>query len=288
MKKETLEKHINLANDLMYYIYTHIDTDINLDELAQKFAINKFYLHKIFKEVFGRNIYESIKSIRLQKASNLLLTNQHSTISNIANACGYSSQTSFIRAFKARFNMTPKQWRKGGFATYAKALMADIPPVSGTIGSFEEIEPVIVKQPPLQAYYIRDRGYGKQIKYSWQKIQTIIYSFNLQTYQQISLFHDNPAITPLDECHHVAALSTPTHQKIPLPSFHIADGVYARFTLQGNKGDLLHFIHWVYHRWLPQSGYETTTKPPYAIYRKNHHLSDDGFFDMDFYLSVKP
>ena len=39
---------------------------------------------------------ETIKSIRLQKASNLLLTNIHSTISQIANQCGYSSQTSFL------------------------------------------------------------------------------------------------------------------------------------------------------------------------------------------------
>ena len=30
-------------------------------------------MHRVFKEIFGRNIYESIKSIRLQKASNLFL-----------------------------------------------------------------------------------------------------------------------------------------------------------------------------------------------------------------------
>jgi AraC family transcriptional regulator len=46
---------------------------------------NPFYMHRIFKEIFGKNIYESIKSIRLQKASNLLLTNKYSTITEIAN-----------------------------------------------------------------------------------------------------------------------------------------------------------------------------------------------------------
>ncbi len=115
MKQETLDKNIKISNDLMFYFYKHIETDINIDELADHFKINKFYMHKIFKEVFGRNIYESIKSIRLQKASNLLLTNKYSTISKIANECGYSSQTSFIRAFKERFSMTPNKWRKGGY-----------------------------------------------------------------------------------------------------------------------------------------------------------------------------
>lgn len=287
MKRETYLKKIRLANDLMFYIYTHIESDINLDELAESMQIDKFYLHKIFKEIFGRNIYESIKSIRLQKASNLLLTNRYSTISQVANACGYSSQTSFIRAFKERFGMTPKAWRKGGYVAYSNTLTENHSIIQRSTRLFEGMEPTIVKQPPLHAYYIRDRGYGAGIKRSWQKIQTLIYSHNLSDYQLISLFHDNPAITSLSECHHVAAIATSKEsEEINLPKFKIAGGVYAIFEITGTKPDLLKFIQWVYHEWLPQSGYETTTKPPYAIYHKNHHLSEDGVFSMDFYLSI--
>ena len=110
MKKETLQKRTKIANDIMYYIYTHIETNIDIEELSIDLGISKFHMHRIFKEAFGKNIYESIKSIRLQKASNLLLTNKYSTISNIVNQCGYSSQSSFIKIFKDRFEMTPKEW----------------------------------------------------------------------------------------------------------------------------------------------------------------------------------
>ena len=99
MKKETLQKRTKIANDIMYYIYTHIETNIDIEELSIDLGISKFHMHRIFKEAFGKNIYESIKSIRLQKASNLLLTNKYSTISNIVNQCGYSSQSSFIKIF---------------------------------------------------------------------------------------------------------------------------------------------------------------------------------------------
>ncbi|HEY9128841.1 MAG TPA: GyrI-like domain-containing protein [Sulfurovum sp.] len=287
MKRETYLKKIRVANDLMFYIYTHIESDINLDELASSMHIDKFYLHKIFKEVFGRNIYESIKSIRLQKASNLLLTNQYSTISQIADSCGYNSQTSFIRAFKERFGMTPKAWRNGGSIVYSNTLIENQIVNQGSISQFEGMQPTIVKQPSLYAYYIRDRGYGAGIKRSWQQIQTLIYTHDLSNYQLISLFHDNPAITPLSECQHVAAITIDKEIKeINLPKFKIADGVYAVFKLEGEQSDLLRFIQWVYHDWLPKSGYETTTKPPYAIYHKNHHLSEDGRFSMDFYLSI--
>lgn len=282
MKRETYWKHVRIANDLMYYIYTNIDTPINIDEMAETFDIDKFYLHKIFKNIFGRNIYESIKAIRLQKASNLLITNRHSTISQVANACGYSSQTSFIRAFKERFGMTPGNWRKGGYLHYSGTLLQDSPSRRLNIS-----EPEIIKQPSLYAFYIRDNGYGVHIKRSWQKLQTLIYTLNLKQYRLISLFHDNPAITALERCQHVSALSIEKHKEnINLPQFKIEGGVYARFHVRGKREDLLPFIRWVYHTWLPQSGYETTTKPPYAIYHTNHHLSKDESFNMDFYLSI--
>ncbi|MBD3840040.1 MAG: helix-turn-helix domain-containing protein, partial [Epsilonproteobacteria bacterium] len=191
MKRETLEQKIKISNDIMFYIYTNIDTDINMDELAKSYGISKFYMHKIFKEVFDRNIYESIKSIRLQKASNLLLTNKYSTISEIANACGYSSQTSFIRAFKERFSMTPKVWRSGGFLDYSNKIVDQTLKIRNsiiTVESFDDLRPTIVKMPEIKAYYIRHQGYNDEIRQTWQKLQTWIYTNNLESHEQISLF----------------------------------------------------------------------------------------------------
>ena len=34
MKKETLQKRTKIANDIMYYIYTHIETNIDIEELS--------------------------------------------------------------------------------------------------------------------------------------------------------------------------------------------------------------------------------------------------------------
>lgn len=67
MKKETLHKRLMIANDSIYYIYTHIEKHIDIDELSQDFVVSKLNMQRIFKEAFGKNIYESIKSIRLKK-----------------------------------------------------------------------------------------------------------------------------------------------------------------------------------------------------------------------------
>jgi AraC family transcriptional regulator len=290
MKKETLNKKTKISNDILFYIYSHIDVDINMDELAENFNLSKFYMHKIFKEIFGRNIYESIKSIRLQKASSLLLTNKYSTITEIAALCGYSSQTSFIRVFKERFSLTPTEWRKGGYKKYSKQILEESQKAKASNANFNDIEASIVKMPPIEAYYIRHNGYNDEIRQTWQKIQTWTYSNNIKEYRHIALFHDNPVVTHLDECQYVACIEVmdkdiPKDQR--LPKFNISDGIYAKFDVKGVDGDFLKFMNWLYNEWLPNSEYETTTKPPFAIYNKNKYLSDDNHFDLSFYLSVK-
>ena len=290
MKKETLQKRVQIANDIMYYIYTHIDTHIDMNELSSNLNISKFYMHRVFKEIFKKNIYESIKSIRLQKASNLLLTNKYSTNTDVANICGYSSQTSFIRAFKERFEMTPKEWKNGGYKKYSRRIIEQSTKAKRSTAIFDNIEPVIVKMPLIESYYIRHSGYNPEIRSTWQKLQTWVFSNNITEFKQIALFHDNPTITPLDECQYVACIALESKKSVKsdrLPKFNISDGIYAKFDLAGEHGDLLKFIHWVYHEWLPKSEYETTTKPPYVMYRKNNYLSDQKEFDISFYLSIK-
>lgn len=290
MKRSTLNKKNKISNDILFYIYSNIEVDINMDELAEHFNISKFYMHKIFKEIFGRNIYESIKSIRLQKASTLLLTNKYSTITEIAAQCGYSSQTSFIRVFKERFSMTPTSWRKGGYQTYSNTLLAESPKAKESNAKFDNIEATIVKMPEMESYYIRHRGYNNAIKQAWQKIQTWAYTHDVKKYQHIALFHDSPTVTHLEECQYVACIKVEdkeVKENERLPKFKISDGIYAKFDLVGTDGDLLKFMHWLYNEWLPNSEYETTTKPPYAIFKKNKYLSEDNSFELSFYLSIK-
>ena len=289
MKKETLEKRTKIANDIMYYIYTHIETNIDIEELSIDLEISKFHMHRVFKEIFGRNIYESIKSIRLQKASNLLLTNRYSTISSIVNSCGYSSQSSFIKIFKDRFGMSPKEWKNGGYKEYSNEIIKQSKFAMKSKANFDNITPTIVKMKAIESYYIRNRGYNKNIEETWQKLQTWVLTNNIKQYKRAALFHDNPTITPLDECQYIACIIVDDDKNIKsdrIPKFKIAEGVYAKFDLKVKNEDLLPFIQWVYHEWLPRSDYETTTKPSFAIYESIDFIKLDNEYDFSFYVSI--
>lgn len=290
-RKETNLNHSRLANDMMNYINNNIQTDINIDALAMEFGVSKYHFHRIFKEQMGSNIYESIKSIRLQKASNLLITNKYSTITEVANMCGYSSQTSFLRAFKQRFEQTPKQWRQGGYKEYSNKILQESAPASDSTADFSHLTPRIVKSKGGIAYYIRLNGYNKKAFDVWRKLQAWIYTNDIKNYRQIGIYHDNPVITPLSDCHYVACVVPDKSEKLintSLPVFDIMDGVVcAAFDVQGTYGDILKLIQWVYHEWLPNSGFETTTIPSFSQMHKNHFLEEDQSFDITYYLPIR-
>lgn len=288
-KKNTRDIHIEIANKTMSYIYKNIDTPINIDELAISFNVSKIHLHKIFKEQMGINIYESIKSIRLQKASNLLLTNKYSTVTQIANMCGYSSQSSFIKAFKKRFEQTPKQWRNGGYEEYSNKIL-ETTLLLNSLPSFDESKVKIVKTPTRTVYYIRQKGYDNEHgKKKWQQLQAWVYTNELTNYEQIGIYHDNPAITPHEECFYVAAISPNEESELShtnLPCNILPGGLYAAFDIHSKEAEVGWFIKWAYHKWLPQSGFETTTQPSFVIMHKNHFLEKNEV-DATFYLPIR-
>lgn len=289
-KKQTSLIHSKLANDMMNYINNHMNTDINIDQISHELGISKPHLHKIFKEQMGSNIYETIKSIRLQKASNLLITNKHSTISKVASMCGYSSQTSFIRAFKQRFLQTPKIWRDGGFQIYSNNILIKEQNIKLKNIDFSYIKPKIVKAKKRVAYYIRQKGYYENIYNTWLKLQAWVYTNNLNNYEQIGIYHDNPIITSAVDCYYVACIVPKNNQKLKnnsLPSFDIQECICLTFDIKGEYSDIFELIQWVYHKYLPNSGFETSTIPSYIIYDENNFINQTNFFSGTYYVPIE-
>lgn len=290
-KKLTHLKHSILANDLMSYIYDNIQSDINMDEMANNFSISKCHFHKIFKEQTGMAIYETIKSIRLQKASNILITNKYSNISEIANMCGYSSQTSFIRAFKQRFSQTPTYWRKGGYKEYSNKIINAATKNKKASIDFYSLEQNLIKVKPRMAYYIRQKGYSANYKQTWEKLKAWVYSNDIKEYEQIGIYHDNPTLTPLEECNYVACI-VPKDENLRLsqtnlPQLEIQECLCITFKIECLHEDILLLIQWVYHEWLPTSGYETITIPSYIIKENEDFSSSNNIIKGIYHVPVR-
>lgn len=84
---------------------------ILIADLGKKVELSEFKLKKGFREIFGMAIFERLIHHRMQRARKLLIeTNKGEK--EIASLTGYKRLTSFINAFKKRFGVSPKIYRK--------------------------------------------------------------------------------------------------------------------------------------------------------------------------------
>ncbi len=94
-----------------------IDGDLSrhytLEQLARKFAINEFDLKRRFKTRFDMSIYRYLTKARMERARQELLYSEK-PIYQIAASCGYRNASHFSKWFKVRFEVSPKELRKGG------------------------------------------------------------------------------------------------------------------------------------------------------------------------------
>ena len=85
--------------------------ELTVEELSDVCKLNRSYFSKLFKETMGCPPQEFLIRMRLSKATELMRTSRAS-IGDIAQLCGYPNQLHFSRAFKKRYGVSPREWRR--------------------------------------------------------------------------------------------------------------------------------------------------------------------------------
>ena len=93
------------------YLDEHFREKISLDELADKFFINKFYMTRIFKEQYGTSINSYITGLKITQAKELLRFSDDS-LEMIGEKCGIGDANYFSRTFKKVEGISPREYRK--------------------------------------------------------------------------------------------------------------------------------------------------------------------------------
>ena len=84
--------------------------EVALDVLAKAASLSKFHLLRLFKQVHGCTPSGYARQARLARAMALLLSSRLPG-AQIAQACGYDSESAFARAFRRHTGLTPGSWR---------------------------------------------------------------------------------------------------------------------------------------------------------------------------------
>lgn len=101
-----------IADSIQHILQTQFSTRITLSDIANQLGYHPAYIARHYKKVTGSTVMEQLAAIRMQEAKILLQTTSDS-VQQIAEQCGYVSESSFYRDFKKTYGITPFTMRTG-------------------------------------------------------------------------------------------------------------------------------------------------------------------------------
>lgn len=98
----------NPINRAIKFIDDNIQSTISIKSLSKELHMSESNFSHLFKKIVGINPVEYIKNKKLELALEYLKTQ---CVTEVAYNLGYSNISYFIKLFKNKYNMTPKQYK---------------------------------------------------------------------------------------------------------------------------------------------------------------------------------
>lgn len=112
--KRSAGRDRDLMEQAKRYIRQRFDRkELSLDEVAGQVRISSYYFSKLFKRAVGKSFTDYVRTLRIEKAGQLLLCGQYS-VKEVCLLSGYSDPNYFCRIFKRMQGCTPTEYREVG------------------------------------------------------------------------------------------------------------------------------------------------------------------------------
>ena len=98
----------DLLNEVLAYIELHLDEKITLEETAKHFYVSVSTITHLFRQKMGTSFYRCVTQQRLIAAKTCI--SQGMTLEDVSRTVGFADYSSFYRAFKKEYGITPRQY----------------------------------------------------------------------------------------------------------------------------------------------------------------------------------
>lgn len=119
MSKLSNTQTVSITPKALWYIESHLSSELSLDAVAEIAGVSRFHLSRAFAASTGSSLATYLRTRRLSEAAKILAHGAPDILA-VALDAGYGSHEAFTRAFRQHFNLTPDQLR-------ARANLQDIP-----------------------------------------------------------------------------------------------------------------------------------------------------------------
>lgn len=243
------------------YVYTNLDGDLSLDTLADVAALSRFHFHRVFTGMTGETVAAFTRRVRLFRAS-LELVQGDDPIEKIARHCGYNNPSSFARAFRDAYGVTPDAFRKRGVPEPKLRF--------NERGACEMYDVKLETRADIQLAVIPHFGNYMNIGEVFDTAYTTLATrgFSPQIGQMIGVYLDDPSAVPEAELRSFAGAEIIGAADItdPLQKMQIKGGKFAVLTYKGHYMGLSKAYAYLFGDWLPKSGEVPRDSPPFEVY----------------------
>ena len=99
-----------LLDEVLSYIESHLAEKITLADTARHFWVSQSTISQLFRNKLGVSFHRSITQRRLI-AARILIAQDH-PLEDVGRQVGFTDYSTFYRAFKQEFGISPRQYRK--------------------------------------------------------------------------------------------------------------------------------------------------------------------------------
>lgn len=99
-----------LLDQVMAYVESHLAEKLTLSEVAKHFWVSQSTITQTFRNKMGVSFYRLVTQRRLIAAKLLML--EGNSLEDVGRMVGFTDYSTFYRAFKQEFGISPRQFRK--------------------------------------------------------------------------------------------------------------------------------------------------------------------------------
>jgi AraC family transcriptional regulator len=273
MEKSGYRKRLQASID---FIEENVREDLALKDVSFKANASLYHFHRLFRAFVGQSVAEYIRGRRLTHAARDLVRTRKPVI-DIAFDYRYSTPESFLRAFKALYGTTPRDFRKKGLFRPAHRKADLINGAAAAQRGGTHMEPRIVDKEPsalfgslihtrhgtchgeVTAFWERARREGTIGKMVRKAGVPYVFGACFGTCEGCGAAMEGDSA----RFAYVIGWEASKGDRLPdgMVEMALPGGTYAVFALEGGEREMQDAISRIYGSWLPESSWELADTP---------------------------
>ncbi|RPH29892.1 MAG: helix-turn-helix domain-containing protein [Bacteroidales bacterium] len=203
---DTKQDYFKRINNVISFVEKNLDKDLHLDDLSKKAFFSLFHFHRIFSAIVGETLNSLIIRKRIERIASIIAVGTNETFVDLAYKYGFSSASSFSRAFKKFYGISPTDFKekkkKNNISKIGKGSISyeqyicSIDNILNWLNMNAQIE--VKELPEIKLAGIMHIGKPDKIGYTYERLFKWAYSkgiANFHDFKAVTIYHDNPRIT---------------------------------------------------------------------------------------------